>query len=69
MGSAVAEVVAERGIACRVTRLGVPDRFPEMGIPEDLVQRLGFDEDGILGALAALREMPPDGDEDWEDRF
>jgi transketolase len=48
LGSAVAEAVADRGIACRVRRRGVPDRWAEAG-PTDFIRvALGLD----AGALA-----------------
>ncbi len=69
LGSAVAEVVAERGLACRFTRLGHPDRFLPMGVPEDLMHLGGFDADAILAALCAQLRMAPPADEDWDDHL
>ncbi len=51
LGSAVAEVIAGSGRGCQFRRLGHDDRFSPMGIPEDLVHRAGFDDDGILAAV------------------
>ncbi len=67
LGSAVAEVIADSGRACALRRLGHQDRFSPMGVPEDLVHLAGFDDDGILAAIAALARVPVDEDEDWED--
>lgn len=56
LGSAIAEIVAEEGIPCRVTRLGVPDVFALVGPPEELYHHYGFDADGIAAtARNALR--------------
>ncbi len=67
LGSAVAEVVAGSGKGCALRRLGHPDRFGGMGIPEDLVHQAGIDEDGILAAIAGLMRMQPSTDDDWDD--
>lgn len=66
LGSAVACVIAESAIACRFVRLGHPDGFSPMGIPEDLIHWAGFDDDGMLGAVSALMKqaIPEDG---WND--
>ena len=65
LGTAVAEVIAESsadlGVTCRLRRLGHDDRFSPMGIPEDLVHRAGFDDDGILAAILDLAERPRNG--------
>ncbi len=54
-GSAVLELLADRGLAVAVKRLGIPDIFVEHGAPAILRQKYGLDADGILqGALAAL---------------
>jgi transketolase len=67
LGSAVAEVVAASGKGCALRRLGHPDRFGGMGIPEDLVHQAGIDEDGILAAIAELMRVQPSTDDDWDD--
>jgi transketolase len=67
LGGAVAEVVARRGIACVLRTLGHQDRFLPQGIPEDLMHLGGFDEDGILAAVCALRQVSVPTDEDWSD--
>ncbi len=54
-GSAVLELLADRGLAVAVKRLGIPDIFVEHGAPAILRQKYGLDADGILqGALTAL---------------
>ena len=56
-GSAVLELLADRGLAVAVKRLGIPDIFVEHGAPAILRQKYGLDADGILqGALAALEQ-------------
>jgi hypothetical protein len=47
--------------------LGHQDRFLPQGIPEDLMHLGGFDEDGILAAVCALRQVSVPTDEDWSD--
>ncbi len=59
LGSAVAEVLAHSGLACRVRALGHPDRFLGAGVPEDLMHASGVDEDGMLAALGELLGVPP----------
>jgi transketolase len=55
LGSAVAEVIATGGIACRLQRLGVPDVFGLVGPPDELFHHYGFDADGIeLTAISLL---------------
>lgn len=64
LGTAVAEVIAASGRGCALRKLGHPDRFCPMGIPEDLVHEAGFDDDGILAAvleLAGASEVEDDG--------
>ena len=56
-GSAVLELLADRGLAVAVKRLGIPDIFVEHGAPAILRQKYGLDADGILqGALTALEQ-------------
>ncbi len=46
LGSAVAEVLAERGMS-PLLRLGVPDTFGRSGAPDELYKYFGLDEDSI----------------------
>jgi len=48
LGSAVAEVLAEEGLATKFKRLGIPDVYSVIGYPEDLYNRYGIDYEGIL---------------------
>lgn len=46
-GSAVLEYFASKGLAVKVVRLGVPDRFVEQGTQKELYRECGFDAEGI----------------------
>jgi 1-deoxy-D-xylulose-5-phosphate synthase len=46
-GSAVLELLSDRGIGVRVERIGIPDRFIEQGTQAQLRQRLGLDAGSI----------------------
>lgn len=50
-GSAVAEVLAELGMACPILHLGLPDRFVEHGEPAHLLARCGLDAAGIARSV------------------
>ena len=50
-GSAVAEALAEDGIAVPVLRLGLPDQFVEHGDPQQLLADCGLDGAGIVRAI------------------
>jgi len=67
LGGAVAAVIAESGKGCAFRRLGHPDAFSGMGIPEDLMHRAGLDDDGILAAVAALMKTAVASDGDWNE--
>jgi transketolase len=56
LGSAVAECVTDAGVACRMTRLGIPDVFSIIGPPAELYRHHGYDADGIHRAVLALLE-------------
>ncbi len=53
LGSAVCEVVAGAGIACRVSRRGVPDRWAPAGPLDYLRRSLGLDAGSLATAVAA----------------
>ena len=56
-GSAVLEVLAERGLKeVAVGRLGIPDVFVEHGSQEELRHRYGLDAEGIAQAAESLME-------------
>jgi transketolase len=54
LGSAVAECVAESGVACRLARLGIPDVFSIIGPPAELYHHHGYDAAGIEETLRSL---------------
>ena len=49
--SAVSEYVASHKLPCKVTGLGMPDKFVGQGTPAQLHKECGYDVDGILNAL------------------
>jgi transketolase len=51
LGSAVAEVLAERGSGKRLVRLGMPDVYSVLGPPTHLYKHYGFDPDGIANSV------------------
>ena len=56
-GSSVLECLNDSGIAVKVRRLGIPDRFVEQGQPDRLRAKYGLDDEGIyLASLTFLRE-------------
>jgi len=50
-GSAINEVLAERGIETRILNIGLPDRFVDQGSREQLLTECGLDEAGIQGTI------------------
>jgi transketolase len=54
LGSAVAEVITEEGLHAEVIRLGVPDQFGLVGLPDELYHHYEYDADGIV---ATARRM------------
>ncbi|HVN72610.1 MAG TPA: transketolase C-terminal domain-containing protein [Desulfomonilia bacterium] len=67
LGSAVAEVIVESGMACAFRKLGVPDCYSIVGYPEDLYHHYKFDADGIVDTVGTLMRLEIEEDEDWED--
>ena len=57
-GSAVLELLADRGLLVTVKRLGIADIFVEHGAPEILRQKYGLDADGILKEALSLLGQP-----------
>ena len=56
-GSSILECLNDSGIAVKVRRLGIPDRFVEQGAPDRLRAKYGLDDEGIyLASLTFLRE-------------
>ena len=54
-GSAVLELLAERSVQAKVTRIGLPDRFVEQGSQQELRSRYGLDAAGIQDAVRAAK--------------
>jgi 1-deoxy-D-xylulose-5-phosphate synthase len=50
-GSAVLEMLGDEGIAARVLRIGLPDRFVEQGTQPQLHARYGLDAEGIAAGV------------------
>ena len=67
MGSALLEFISDRGLAVRVLRLGLPDRFITHGERDDLLREIGLDKEslrqtarmffGELNAVTANRRL------------
>jgi 1-deoxy-D-xylulose-5-phosphate synthase len=47
-GSAVMEALAIAGMAKKVTRIGVPDRFLPHGAPSDIMESVGMEPDSVV---------------------
>lgn len=54
LGSAVAEVLAESNIPCSFKRIGIPDRFGEVGDRAYLRKIMGIDTPAIVNAVLNL---------------
>ena len=50
-GSAVAEVMAEEGMAARLVRIGVPDEYSLLGPPTYLYRHYGLDAEGVAASV------------------
>jgi 1-deoxy-D-xylulose-5-phosphate synthase len=57
-GSAVAELLLDRGLLVPVKRLGIPDVFVEHGAPSILREKYGLDAKGIAQSALELLEQP-----------
>ncbi len=54
LGSALAEVLAERGAGARLVRLGVADTFGESGSADELLAKHGLDVAGIVASVKRI---------------
>lgn len=54
LGSAVAETLAEAGMAIPFKRIGVNDSFGESGEPDELFRKFGLDADNIVRQVKEL---------------
>ncbi len=57
-GSAVLEMLTDRGLAPRVLRLGLPDRFVEQGTQQELRALCGIDATGIASRVREFLSKP-----------
>lgn len=69
LGSAVAEVIAENGMACGFSRLGIPDAFSIIGLHEDLMSYYKIDTNGIIEKVREVMGMDFEETENWEDEI
>ncbi len=53
-GSAVAELLLEKGVCIKFKRLALPDKFVEHGDLKNLRKKYGLDEEGIKNAILEL---------------
>ncbi len=60
-GSAVLEMLTDRGLSPRVLRLGLPDRFIEQGTQQELRALCGIDAAGIAGRVREFLRTPENG--------
>lgn len=67
LGGAVAEVIAESGMATAFRRLGLQDKFSPIGLHEDLMAHHGIDTNGIVNSVRELMQLDFEEDLDWED--
>lgn len=50
-GAAVAEVIAEDGLACKLRRIGMPDQYSVLGPPTHLYRHYGLDGEGVAASV------------------
>lgn len=50
-GSAVAEVIAEEGLAAKLVRIGMPDEYSLLGPPTHLYRHYGLDAQGVAATV------------------
>lgn len=54
LGSAVADVLADAGVACKMRRLGIPQVYAGFGSPDALYAKYGYNYDGIIRTLKEM---------------
>ncbi len=69
LGSAVAEVIVETGMACAFEKIGVPDEFSIVGYPEDLYSYYKLDSNGIIEKVREIMGKDFEEDDNWDDEF
>ena len=67
LGSAVAEVLADSGMACGFKRLGHRDEFAPIGLHEDIMSIVGIDSNGIIAAVRETMGKDFEQDDNWDD--
>ncbi|MCL2509043.1 MAG: transketolase family protein [Oscillospiraceae bacterium] len=67
LGAAVAEIMADSGMACGFKRLGHPDQFAPIGLHEDIMSIIGIDSNGIIEAVRETMGKDFEQDDNWED--
>lgn len=50
-GSAVAEVIAQEGLGCRLVSIGMPDDYSLLGPPTHLYRHYGLDGEGVANTI------------------
>ena len=70
-GSAVWEALSDAGLAARILRVGLPDRYVTHGAPKLLHEEVGFTGERIAERVLAAIEEPSDdgGPEPWRGRI
>ena len=51
LGSAVCDVLADKGLGCRVYKIGVKDTYGESGKPADLFHKYEIDAEAIAAKI------------------
>ena len=69
LGSAVAEVIVESGLACGFRKLGIPDIYSIIGLHEDLMSYYKIDTNGILDTVREIMGMDFKDEDNWEDEI
>ena len=54
LGSTVSEVLSDNGLAIPLKRIGVTDRFGQVGTPEFLQEEFGLTTEKILSQLTTI---------------
>ncbi len=51
LGTAIAEVIAEEGMSCKLVRIGVQDTYGESGDPAELYEKYGLSAKRIVAKV------------------
>jgi len=54
LGSAVTEFMNDQDYHCRITRLGVPDKWIDQGTQQELYKECGYDKAGIMKTIVEI---------------